>query len=881
MATIKLAYNAVVAKLVDAPEAVRQEVSNLLSYTVDGADHLFSVNSGSWNGISTFYETRNDTFPAGFVYMVRQKLKSLGHNVIEVRRPHAAPLGCENPIVDSFGNDDPRYDYQMKALRQVEKYGRGVIQVATGGGKCLGRDTPVMMYDGTIRSVQNVHTGDLLMGPDSKPRRVLSTCVGRAPLYKVTPSKGDPYIVNDAHILSLKKTSRGYRGRNRDGEKYPKGEIVNINVEEYLRKNYTFKHIHKGWRVGIDFPNPAFCSLDPYFLGLILGDGSISGTVSVTTADPEIEKELHDQAHGWGVKITGYGKTVSSKAKTYHFTQSRGMGPNPIMEELRKMGLSTSAEKHIPHHYRTASRQDRLKLLAGIIDTDGFWDGKGLYLTLKNERLMDDVVFVARSLGFAAYKSKVSKTCCNNGKIGVYFSTCITGDGIENIPVRLERRKPAVRKQKKDVLVHGITVEPLGEGDYFGFEIDGDHLFLLGDFTVTHNTKIAKLIMARFQRVSLFLTTRGILLYQMDDQLKEIGINTGQIGDGELRFVRGVNLGMVQTLQAAVKEPKLEEERLAVIKSLHLSKKKSAVTQSEIIELAKKRFDEKAKRRNDIIKLLELVEVVIGEEAHEAGGNSYYEVLRYCKNATVRVALTATPFMRDSAEDNMRLMAAFGPKLIIITEQMLIDRGILAKPYFKIVDSRPHPQLRRTSPWQRAYQLGYMENTFMLEDMLVDAKNAQKYGLPTMTLVQRTEHGEKIRNAYEEAGLRVSFIRGANNQEERKREIAKLSKREIDVLIGTNILDVGVDVPAVGLLQIAGGGKAEVAMRQRIGRSLRSKKHMPNFAFVADYTCNLNATLKEHAQQRLGIIRRTPGFVEGILPAGQDFDWSIFAKAAQ
>jgi hypothetical protein len=45
------------------------------------------------------------------------------------------PLGPENPIVDEFGNDDPRYAFQLQALRQVEKHGRGILQVATGGGK--------------------------------------------------------------------------------------------------------------------------------------------------------------------------------------------------------------------------------------------------------------------------------------------------------------------------------------------------------------------------------------------------------------------------------------------------------------------------------------------------------------------------------------------------------------------------------------------------------------------------------------------------------------------------------------------------------------------------------------------------------------------------
>jgi len=112
--------------------------------------------------------------------------------------------------------------------------------------------------------------------------------------------------------------------------------------------------------------------------------------------------------------------------------------------------------------------------------------------------------------------------------------------------------------------------------------------------------------------------------------------------------------------------------------------------------------------------------------------------------------------------------------------------------------------------------------------------------------------------------------------EERKAALARLIAGEIHGVIGTTILDVGVDVPAIGLVQLAGGGKAQVALRQRIGRGLRAKKNAPNFAFIADYSCNMNTTLRDHARQREAIVRGIPGFVEGILPDGQDFDWSLF-----
>jgi superfamily II DNA or RNA helicase len=94
-------------------------------------------------------------------------------------------------------------------------------------------------------------------------------------------------------------------------------------------------------------------------------------------------------------------------------------------------------------------------------------------------------------------------------------------------------------------------------------------------------------------------------------------------------------------------------------------------------------------------------------------------------------------------------------------------------------------------------------------------------------------------------------------------------------VIGSTILDVGVDVPGIGVLVLGGGGKAEVAIRQRIGRGLRGKKPpMPNFAFVVDFEDGHNKHLVKHAKQRRAIVEQTPGFVEGILPRGKDFDFA-------
>lgn len=363
-------------------------------------------------------------------------------------------------------------------------------------------------------------------------------------------------------------------------------------------------------------------------------------------------------------------------------------------------------------------------------------------------------------------------------------------------------------------------------------------------------SRIAKLAFARIGRMTLFLTTRSLLMHQMKDSFEaDMGIKVGVLGDGEWSPRKGMNVGMVQTLMARLKDP---------------DEKATKAERAAQIELQEKTR-----------KLLAMFELVILEEAHEAGGDSYYSILNCCESAHYRLALTGTPFMRDDEEDNMRLMAVSGPVAIKVTEKQLIDLGILAKPYFKFIRLKELPErLRRTTPWQRAYKYGVVENQIRNLAIVNEVVRARHFGLTSMVLVQHTAHGDTLHAAFQKVGLRSSYIRGENSQGERKRELKRLQAFEIDVLIGTNILDVGVDVPAVGMVVLGGGGKAEVANRQRIGRGLRAKKSGPNVCFLVDFHDDGNQYLKDHAKARHAIVAGTPGFAEGILPENEDFPFA-------
>jgi superfamily II DNA or RNA helicase len=367
-------------------------------------------------------------------------------------------------------------------------------------------------------------------------------------------------------------------------------------------------------------------------------------------------------------------------------------------------------------------------------------------------------------------------------------------------------------------------------------------------------TNIANIALARLRLPTLFITTRSVLMHQMKAAFEtslayraqhgepHLGaIRVGVMGDGEFSPTKTVCVAMVQTIQA------------------RLTDKNPAV-------------------RQRMREILQTYQLVIAEEAHEASGNGYYEVLSLCTEAHYRLALTGTPFMKEDEEANMKLMACSGPVAIRVTEKELIDKGILSTPIFKYVAPPQAPQVARASNYQRAYHYGIVHNEGRNKLIALEAKRATAMGLSTMILVQRKEHGKILKDLIDNPGVRVRYIFGESDREERDECLKKLGKTELDVLIGSTILDVGVDVPSVNLMILAGGGKAEVALRQRIGRVLRRKRTGLNVSYIVDFNDSKNKHLIAHSAQRRAIVEGTPGFAEGILPAGKDFDFSHLTK---
>jgi superfamily II DNA or RNA helicase len=353
----------------------------------------------------------------------------------------------------------------------------------------------------------------------------------------------------------------------------------------------------------------------------------------------------------------------------------------------------------------------------------------------------------------------------------------------------------------------------------------------------------AALATMRIGRPTLILTKRQPLMYQFWDRLKDFGFDPGLAGDGRLNLKTDLTVAMSQTLSKKLEEPTNDEQR-------------------EI--------------RDAVKNYLNKVEFIIGEEVHEVSDNSYWNVIQNCPNAYYRLGLTGTPFMRGKSEANMRLLGSFSGIGMDVSEKTLIDRGINAKPIFKFAEYEKPEKLKFGSNYQKAVFEGIThckERNFVI---LQHCQKAKTRKLPTLILVGRKDHGKVLKALLDHHGLKVEYIWGDTDSDKRKIALRNLSNGLIDVLIGSTIIDVGVDVPAIGLVILAGGGKAEVTYRQRIGRGLREKKTGPNVCFILDFLDEHQRNLNEHSLERIKVIKATPGFSENLLNRGEDLPWELF-----
>lgn len=356
---------------------------------------------------------------------------------------------------------------------------------APGSGKCFAKGTKVLMWNGEIKNVEDIEVGELVMGDDSTPREVLELHQGRAPMYLLKRSFSKDIVVSANHILSLMCYHRNKTWSYED-----------ISIEDYLDKSVQYKRYARLYKTAVNFSTrlETDLSIDPYYLGYWLGDGISESLNRFCTADPEIVEYCRQYANILGLELKQY-SYKEGKCQTYCL--SEGNIGNHKNHPLGGNHYNLIKNKHIPIQYMTSTLENRLALIAGLIDSDGCLNKTNYDWINKNKELAFDFYRLINSCGLRATISKCQKNC--GDFVGTYYRINITGD-LSIIPVKIPRKicKQTIKDTTK-VLREGFEVIPLGEDKFYGFTTNGNHRFVLDDCTVVHNSTGAAYIFSQLK----------------------------------------------------------------------------------------------------------------------------------------------------------------------------------------------------------------------------------------------------------------------------------------------------------------------------------------------------------------------------------------------
>lgn len=395
------------------------------------------------------------------------------------------------PLYDALHDMlDPESIPRLMAAGTIE-----VAPLAYMRGRAQPLTAKVLTPDGW-RQIGDLRVGDLVVGSDGLPTSVLGVYPqGKKPVYRVTTQDGASTLACGEHLWTVRTVDDRSHGR-------PSRVLQTQDMIGKLRRGPVHRY-ELPLVDAVEFV-PQDVPMDPYALGLLLGDGCLTTatTPSFSTNDPELAESLDAALPG----ITLFRKNEVD----YILRQSGGGGrggvitANPVTAVLRELELAgtRSDTKFVPERYLMNSAAVRLAVLQGLLDSDGgpvAQTGRTcrVQYTTCSERLRDDVVFLVRSLGgtatwrtrpAAGRKAGLAKGRPVGYRHDAYVLEIRLPESVE--PFRLERKREIhtlAGGGKPMRFIHAI--EPEGETETVCIQVAAeDSLYVTDDLIVTHNT---------------------------------------------------------------------------------------------------------------------------------------------------------------------------------------------------------------------------------------------------------------------------------------------------------------------------------------------------------------------------------------------------------
>lgn len=352
-----------------------------------------------------------------------------------------------------------------------------VIGGRPGMGKEQPVDQPVLTPEGW-RAIGDIRPGDFVFGAHGSPVRVWAVHPqGIKPAYRVMFRDGTSTECGLEHLWSV--ASNGGRSRKRFSVR-PLNELMAAGLCTPKSGN----RVGAKWRIPVADPvafAPANLPIEPYTLGVLIGDGSLVGR-GLRFSNPDIDRDIRELA---SARLPRDIRLNENRSGACPYFDLRGAGRREFARAIRELGLNVhSGDKFIPSAYFVASVEQRLELLRGLMDTDGGCQGNRTSFYSTSRRLAGDVATLVRSLGGVAIIRTYERAEADKPTeyvVNVKMAAC---------PFHTRRKAAAWRPQAPTRYMRSAEYSRDVEQVCISVESE-DGLYLTNDYVVTHNSTCA------------------------------------------------------------------------------------------------------------------------------------------------------------------------------------------------------------------------------------------------------------------------------------------------------------------------------------------------------------------------------------------------------
>lgn len=419
-----------------------------LSYAFSELPNVASLKEEEWHGViepilSEVPAFMNETFGEDWKYVASEF-------------PLMEPIDGHSHLFKGFIDG---------VITATNKKGEEITHLIDWKGQRL--SAPILTPKGWV-AMGSLKVGDVIIGSNGQPTNVIGVFpLGRRSVYRITMKDGSSVDCTDDHLWKVYSSG---------------GVCTKVLTTKELIGHKTFKYLPV-LSQPVQFAGIFEPVIDPYVLGLLLGDGSFTQhhSTTFTSNDQELVNALTKlKPEHWEIK------EVAAQPQNPRTPNYRVNGSSKDLRALKLFG-HRSWEKFIPEDYLYGSPEQRLSLIQGLLDTDGWVQKGAAKLSTTSERIATDVKNLVGSLGGVAFINTRKKKRIPNEKTE-YIVTVRLPKGMN--PFRLERKMKKYNKNQYRKLWRSISkIEIVDEDEMQCIKVSAeDQLYVTSDYIVTHNT---------------------------------------------------------------------------------------------------------------------------------------------------------------------------------------------------------------------------------------------------------------------------------------------------------------------------------------------------------------------------------------------------------